>query len=217
MASGAQAGGPGDGGACWSSLQLVPYGWRHPNPAGRRWRGLAQPRGGGALPRRPAPTATPTRRTGRSYSYVAPMSWLVRNDVEDGRDEDEPLRGRPRGARRGRRHDRARLYATEPVQAAPPRRPPVGGRAADRSSTPSSSSRSPTRTRAADQATNRDDRVTCTSSTGSGRGAAVRLRGAGGRRCRRGLGAVDGLGDEHRGGVAGRGRTGGSGRCRRRA
>jgi Haem-binding domain len=68
------------------AIQLVPYGWRHPNP----------PVTGDA----PWPSAEARRIAEAScydchsnetdwpvYSYVAPMSWLVRKDVEDGRDE----------------------------------------------------------------------------------------------------------------------------------
>lgn len=67
------------------AIQLVPYGWRHPNPPVRA--------------DAPWPTAE-SERIARSscygchsnetdwpaYAYVAPMSWLVRSDVERGRD-----------------------------------------------------------------------------------------------------------------------------------
>jgi hypothetical protein len=73
-------------GAAFVAIQLVPYGWRHPNPP--------------VLADAPWPTPE-SERIARSscyschsnetdwplYSYVAPMSWLVRSDVEAGRDE----------------------------------------------------------------------------------------------------------------------------------
>lgn len=73
-------------GILFAAIQLVPYGWRHPNPP--------------VVADAPWPTAE-SERIARSscygchsnetdwplYSYVAPMSWLVRSDVEQGRDE----------------------------------------------------------------------------------------------------------------------------------
>ncbi|HEX6236161.1 MAG TPA: heme-binding domain-containing protein [Acidimicrobiales bacterium] len=73
-------------GVVFVAIQLVPYGWRHPNPR--------------VIADAPWPTAE-SERIARSscygchsnetdwplYSYVAPMSWLVRSDVEQGRDE----------------------------------------------------------------------------------------------------------------------------------
>ena len=67
-------------------IQFVPYGWERPNPA--------------IVDDAPWPSAS-TERLARAacydchsnetdwpvYSYVAPMSWLVRSDVEVGRDE----------------------------------------------------------------------------------------------------------------------------------
>jgi hypothetical protein len=67
-------------------LQAVPYGWAHPNPpviADTVW---------------PSPEAEAIARAAcydchsnetdwPVYSYVAPMSWLVRRDVEQGRHE----------------------------------------------------------------------------------------------------------------------------------
>jgi hypothetical protein len=68
------------------AIQLVPYGWEHPNPPVV------------AEPAWPDPEAEELARTAcyschsnetdwPLYSYVAPMSWLVRQDVEQGRDE----------------------------------------------------------------------------------------------------------------------------------
>lgn len=67
-------------------IQFVPYGWDHSNPPvvdPIRW---------------PSPEAERVARAScydchsnetdwPIYSYVAPMSWLVRSDVESGRDE----------------------------------------------------------------------------------------------------------------------------------
>jgi hypothetical protein len=67
-------------------VQLVPYGWVHSNPAvvsDAPW---------------PSPSSEELARTAcydchsnetdwPLYSYVAPFSWLVRSDVEAGRDE----------------------------------------------------------------------------------------------------------------------------------
>jgi hypothetical protein len=68
------------------AIQLVPYGWWHENPP--------------VVHDTPWPTAQAARVARVScydchsnesewpvYSYVAPMSWLVRNDVEEGRSE----------------------------------------------------------------------------------------------------------------------------------
>jgi hypothetical protein len=67
-------------------MQAVPYGWWHKNPP--------------VVQDAPWPDAESARIAREScydchsnetdwpvYSYVAPMSWLVRRDVEDGRDE----------------------------------------------------------------------------------------------------------------------------------
>jgi hypothetical protein len=68
------------------AIQFVPYGWWHENPPvvdGAPW---------------PDPAAEAVARSScygchshetdwPLYSYVAPMSWLVRSDVENGRDE----------------------------------------------------------------------------------------------------------------------------------
>jgi hypothetical protein len=67
------------------AMQLVPYGWSHPNPE--------------VTQDAPWPSAEARELAVRAcydchsnetdwplYSYVAPMSWLVRRDVEDGRE-----------------------------------------------------------------------------------------------------------------------------------
>jgi hypothetical protein len=68
------------------AIQLVPYGWSHPNPA--------------VVANAPWPTASSEELARVAcydchsnetdwplYSWVAPFSWLVRNDVESGRHE----------------------------------------------------------------------------------------------------------------------------------
>ena len=66
-------------------LQLVPYGWSHPNPPVTQ--DAPWPSAG---VRRLARAACYDCHSNESewpvYSYVAPMSWLVRRDVENGRD-----------------------------------------------------------------------------------------------------------------------------------
>jgi hypothetical protein len=68
------------------AIQLVPYGWHRPNPpvtADAPWPSDAA--------RRVAVTSCYDCHSNETawpaYSHVAPMSWLVRKDVEDGRDE----------------------------------------------------------------------------------------------------------------------------------
>lgn len=72
--------------AVFAAIQLAPYGWSHSNPpvtANAPW---------------PSPQAESMARAScyachsnetdwPIYSYVAPMSWLVRRDVEAGREE----------------------------------------------------------------------------------------------------------------------------------
>ena len=72
--------------AVFIAIQFVPYGWDHSNPA--------------VIQDAPWPNAESAKIARVScydchsnetdwplYSYVAPMSWLVRRDVDDGRDE----------------------------------------------------------------------------------------------------------------------------------
>lgn len=72
--------------AVFVAMQLVPYGWSHPNPD--------------VIDEAPWPSDSTARLAQRAcgdchsnetrwpvYSYVAPMSWLVRADVEAGRDD----------------------------------------------------------------------------------------------------------------------------------
>jgi hypothetical protein len=67
-------------------LQLVPYGWWHENPpvvADAPWPDEASAR----LARDACYDCHSNETEWPVYSYVAPMSWLVRRDVEAGRDE----------------------------------------------------------------------------------------------------------------------------------
>ena len=68
------------------ALQLVPYGWRHSNPpvsADAPWPDAAAER----LARAACYDCHSNETEWPAYSYVAPMSWLVRQDVENGREE----------------------------------------------------------------------------------------------------------------------------------
>jgi Haem-binding domain len=68
------------------AIQFVPYGWWHDNPPvadDAPW-----PDPAAASVARSSCYACHSNETDWPlYSYVAPMSWLVRNDVESGRDE----------------------------------------------------------------------------------------------------------------------------------
>lgn len=70
----------------FGAIQLVPYGWSHSNPlvtANAPW-----PTGEAEATARAACYACHSNETNWPvYSYVAPMSWLVRSDVDAGRDE----------------------------------------------------------------------------------------------------------------------------------
>lgn len=72
--------------AAFLAIQLVPYGWVHDNPPVVRdapWP-TDESR---ALARVACYDCHSNETDWPVYSYVAPMSWLVRRDVEDGRDE----------------------------------------------------------------------------------------------------------------------------------
>ncbi len=64
----------------------MPYGWSHPNPPVVEDAAWPSPEA-----ERLARTACYSCHSNETdwpiYSYVAPMSWLVRTDVEEGRDE----------------------------------------------------------------------------------------------------------------------------------
>lgn len=68
------------------AIQLVPYGWRHPNPpvvSDAPWPDAASER----IARESCYSCHSNETEWPAYSYVAPMSWLVRYDVDRGRDE----------------------------------------------------------------------------------------------------------------------------------
>ena len=67
-------------------LQLVPYGWRHSNPpvsGAAVWPSAEAER----LARAACYDCHSNETEWPPYSYVAPMSWLVRYDVDRGRDD----------------------------------------------------------------------------------------------------------------------------------
>lgn len=67
-------------------LQLVPYGWWHENPPvvqDAPWPDEAT----AELARAACYDCHSNETSWPAYSYVAPMSWLVRRDVERGREE----------------------------------------------------------------------------------------------------------------------------------
>jgi hypothetical protein len=67
-------------------IQLVPYGWSHPNPPVTQdapWPDAESER----IARESCYACHSNETEWPLYSYVAPMSWLVRNDVENGRDK----------------------------------------------------------------------------------------------------------------------------------
>jgi hypothetical protein len=71
--------------AMFVAIQLVPYGWSHPNPpvtANAPWPGPEAE----AIARRSCYDCHSNETEWPLYAYVAPMSWLVRSDVERGRD-----------------------------------------------------------------------------------------------------------------------------------
>jgi mono/diheme cytochrome c family protein len=68
------------------ALQLVPYGWSHPNPPVTQ--AAVWPSAEAEQIARVACYDCHSNETEwPPYAYVAPMSWLVRRDVERGRDE----------------------------------------------------------------------------------------------------------------------------------
>ena len=72
--------------ALFGLLQLVPYGWWHVNPpvtADAPWPDAAS----AALARQACYDCHSNETDWPFYSYVAPMSWLVRADVQAGRKE----------------------------------------------------------------------------------------------------------------------------------
>lgn len=68
------------------AIQLVPYGWRHPNPPvteAKAWPSAEVE----AIARESCYACHSNETRWPVYSYIAPMSWLVRSDVEKGREE----------------------------------------------------------------------------------------------------------------------------------
>ncbi|HMG44832.1 MAG TPA: heme-binding domain-containing protein [Acidimicrobiales bacterium] len=68
------------------ALQLVPYGWKHSNPpvvADAPWPDERS----ADLARTACYDCHSNETDWPVYSYVAPFSWLVRSDVEEGRDK----------------------------------------------------------------------------------------------------------------------------------
>ena len=74
------------GGAVGVAIQLVPYGWQHSNPrvvSDAPWQDEAV----AARARVACYDCHSNETRWPAHSYVAPMSWLVRRDVDAGRDE----------------------------------------------------------------------------------------------------------------------------------
>ncbi len=72
--------------AVFALVQLVPYGWSHPNPPvvhDAPWPDAES----AAIARRSCYSCHSNETDWPPYSYAAPMSWLVRYDVEQGRDK----------------------------------------------------------------------------------------------------------------------------------
>src|SRR5262245_3060601 len=72
--------------AVFVAIQFVPYGWWHENPPvveDAPWPDAESRR----IARAACYSCHSNETEWPAYSYVAPMSWLVRRDVEDGRHE----------------------------------------------------------------------------------------------------------------------------------
>jgi hypothetical protein len=70
--------------ALFALVQLVPYGWSHSNPPVTQdapWPDAES----AAIARRSCYSCHSNETDWPPYSYVAPMSWLVRYDIEQGR------------------------------------------------------------------------------------------------------------------------------------
>lgn len=65
-------------------LQLVPYGWWHENPPVTQAAVFPSPETA-ELARAACMDCHSNETDWPAYSYLAPVSWLVRHDVEDGR------------------------------------------------------------------------------------------------------------------------------------
>ena len=73
-------------GALFLALQLVPYGWQHENPPDEV---VAQfpNRRAAALWKSACADCHSNRTNWPAWSFVAPVSWLVRHDVDEGREK----------------------------------------------------------------------------------------------------------------------------------
>ncbi len=72
--------------ALWLAIQLVPYGWWHENPPiadSAVWPDSESEQ----IARSSCYDCHSNETQWPPHAYVAPMSWLVRRDVEEGRDE----------------------------------------------------------------------------------------------------------------------------------
>ena len=72
--------------AVFALIQLVPYGWTHSNPPvvqDAPWPDAESE----AIARESCYSCHSNETDWPAYSYVAPMSWLVRADVDKARDE----------------------------------------------------------------------------------------------------------------------------------
>jgi Haem-binding domain len=67
-------------------IQFVPYGWSHPNPPVTKDAPWPDAESAG-IARESCYACHSNETDWPAYSYVAPLSWLVRYDVEAGRDE----------------------------------------------------------------------------------------------------------------------------------
>lgn len=72
--------------ALFGAIQLVPYGWTHSNPPVTQGAVWSDP-GAESLARMACYDCHSNETNWPPYSFVAPMSWLVRKDIDDGRDK----------------------------------------------------------------------------------------------------------------------------------
>ncbi len=72
--------------ALFVAIQFVPYGWRHSNPPVTQNAPWPDP-AAEAIARESCYDCHSNETNWRWYSFVAPMSWLVRQDVEEGREK----------------------------------------------------------------------------------------------------------------------------------
>jgi hypothetical protein len=68
------------------AMQLVPYGWKHSNPPVVRSASFPSAEAA-ALFESACADCHSNGTDWPVYTYVAPMSWLVRHDVDEGRDK----------------------------------------------------------------------------------------------------------------------------------